>query len=251
MTALIVIGILLLFFVFLFSLRAKLTIAYDGDFGMSVQVLCFRFRILPKREKKGPHSMSRSKAQKIRKKLEKKADKKRAKKAEKQKKKQHEKEHPTEKPKKSLSEILDLISLCRKLAAKVIRKFFGHLRIDVARLHLTVATGDAATTAIAYGAVTESVALLYPVLESVKTFRVPDMADVDIRADFCADSMDADILISFSLRVWHVFDIAFGALFTFIRHKVSGLIKKNANAPHPPPKPPADVKKSPAAAKKP
>ncbi len=231
MTVLIVLGIILLFFLFVLSLKAKITIAYNGDLSMSVRVLCFKIRILPKKEKPGPHSMSRSKARKIKQKLDAKAEKKKNKKLEKRKKKEQLENDPSKKKKKekkSLSEILDIITLVRKLAVKVIRTFFKHLRIEVARLKITVATGDAATTAIAYGAITEAVALLYPVLESVKNFRVPERSEVEIRTDFCSDTMDADIMISFSLRVWHVFDIAFGALGTFIKHKISSMKKSDA-----------------------
>ena len=55
MTALIVIGCILLFFIFLLSLKAKITVAYAGDVSLRVKVLFFNIRILPsKKKKKGP-----------------------------------------------------------------------------------------------------------------------------------------------------------------------------------------------------
>ena len=73
MPALIVLGCVLLFFIFLFSLKATITIAYHEEVTLSVRVLFFKIGILPKKEKKGPRSMSAAKAQRIRKKMAKKA----------------------------------------------------------------------------------------------------------------------------------------------------------------------------------
>ncbi len=218
MTAWLVIGIVILFFVGLFSLKATVTIAYSDEVRLSVKVLCFRIGILPKKEKKGPHSMSAAKAERIRKKARKKAEKKRLADEEKKKKKAGHKLQK-QKPKKSVAEILDMLTMIRSIAAEVIRRFFGHLRIDIARLKLKIATGDAATTAIAYGAVTQSVNLLFPVLEQVKNFSLPKTTELDIQADFTAEESEADVELSFSLRIWHVFHVAFGALGRFLKHQ--------------------------------
>jgi hypothetical protein len=77
MTALIIIGCILLFFVFLLSLKATITIAYTDEVTLTVRVLFLKIKILPKKEKKGPRSMSRRKAERIRAKARKKAQKKR------------------------------------------------------------------------------------------------------------------------------------------------------------------------------
>ncbi|MBE6546650.1 MAG: DUF2953 domain-containing protein [Ruminococcaceae bacterium] len=225
MTALLVIGIIILLFIGLLSLKATITVAYSDEVRLSVKVLFFRIRILPKKEKKGPHSMSAAKAEKIRKKARKKAEKKRLAAKEKAKKKADHK-FEKKKPKKSISEILDMLTMIRSIAAEVIRRFFGHLRIDIARLKLTIATGDAATTAIAYGAVTQSVNLLFPVLEQVKNFSLPQTADLDIQADFTAEESEADVELSFSLRVWHVFHVAFGALGKFLKHRFQAMSRQ-------------------------
>ncbi|MBR2354089.1 MAG: hypothetical protein IKA76_06290, partial [Clostridia bacterium] len=72
MPALLIIGIILAILLFLLFLRATVTVIYGEELSLSVKVLCFRIRILPKKEKKGPHSMSARKAAKIRKKRAKK-----------------------------------------------------------------------------------------------------------------------------------------------------------------------------------
>ena len=226
MTALLVIGIIVLFFAFLLSLKAIVTIDYREEVALSVRVLFIKIPILPKKEKRGSHAMSKKQAKKIREKAEKKEKKKQNAKQKKAQKKAEKKAEKKSAPKKSLSEILDMIDLVRGLAATVIRIFFKRLRVDVARLHIKVATGDAATTAIAYGAVTQSINLLLPVLEEVKNFSLPKTADFSVEADFLAEGIEADVHVSFSLRVWHVFDVAFGALKRFLKHKFSKISKQ-------------------------
>ena len=116
--------------------------------------------------------------------------------------------------------MLYMINLVRALAAKVIKKFFKYLRIDIVKLKVVVATGDAASTAVAYGAVTQAINLLFPTLEQVKNFSLPKDSDMDVRIDYISDSMQADIKLGFAIRVWHLFAMAFGALFTFIGHLI-------------------------------
>ena len=164
--------------------------------------------------------MSAKKAEKIKKKLRAKRLKKNEAARKKASKKEEEKLQKGEKPKKSLSEILYTIGLVRALAAKVIKKFFKHLRIDIVKLKIVVATEDAASTAVAYGAITQAINLIFPVLEKVKNFSLPKGSDIDVSIDYLSDTVRADIKLGFAIRVWHLFDIALGALFTFIGHLI-------------------------------
>jgi hypothetical protein len=217
MTALLVLGIILLFFVFLLSLRATVTVCYGEELSLFVKVLFLRIKILPKKEKKGSGSLSAKKAKKIRDKLALKKKKKAVAAKEKKLAKEEKKKH---KKKKSIGEILDLLRLITALLGVVIRKFSKHIRIHLSRLKLTVATADAATTAVAYGAATQTLSVLFPLLESVKQIRLPKENELDVGIDFLSDTPSFDLKLSVSLRVWHVFDVAFGALFTFIGHKI-------------------------------
>ncbi len=217
MTALLIIGIILAIFLLLLSLKATVTLTYSEELSLSVRILFFRIRLLPKGKKKGPHSMSARKARRLRQKYEKKS----AKKSEKARQKRREKEERKEKKeKKSVSEILSLLRLILSLLKKVLGKFFQHVRIDLRRLRITVATSDAASTAVAYGAITGTISVLIPLIESAKQFSLPAKEDLDVQADFLSESPRLDLDLSVSLRVWHALDIALGALITFIKHKV-------------------------------
>ena len=229
---------ILLFFVFLFSLRAVVTVAYSDEVALTVRVLFIKIKILPKKDKrKKVHAMSRKQAEKIKRSLEKKAEKKRIAKQKKNAKKRAQKEQKEKEKasgqvkKKSLAEILDLIDLITALVKTVLKCFFGHFRVDVARFRIIVAMSDPATTAVAYGAVTQAVSYLLAIFKNNKNVRGLKSADIDIGCDFLSESISADIELSFSMRVWHVFHIAFAALGTLIKKKVKSMAKQAKRAP--------------------
>ena len=140
------------------------------------------------------------------------------------------------KKKKSIRELLDLLNMITDLVKVVVSRFFRHLRIRVAKIHITVATGDAATTAIGYGAVTQAINVLFPLLESVRNFPKLRKADIAIRADFEKEEPETDIRLAFSIRIWQILHIAFGALFTLIRHKLKSDEMPTAEGHRPPTK---------------
>ena len=158
--------------------------------------------------------MSEKKAAKIREALRKKQKKKALAKKQKE-------DAKKEKKKKSISETIADVKMITSISLAVIKKFFSHLQIKMTRIKMVVATGDAATTAIAYGAITQSINILLPALEEVKNFKKLKDTDIDIRTDFLADSPTVDVKISFSIRVWHIFDVGIAALVKFIKRKLS------------------------------
>lgn len=218
---------ILLFFVFLLSLKATVTIIYDGEVALLVRVLFIKIRILPGKEKKRPRSMSAKKAAKLEAKLLAKEKKKRAKRAAKKKEKTEKKEAlkrgEVKKKKMSPEEILDIIHLVTALLKKLVGNFWKHLRIKLTRIRINVGTGDAATTAIVYGAATQAINAIFPLLDRLKQIDVPKSRDVYVNADFTAEETEIDIKLSFSLRVWHLFHVLFSAippLFKFLFRRI-------------------------------
>lgn len=165
--------------------------------------------------------MSPKKAEKIKSRLEKKRIAKLQKKAAKKEKKKTE----AEKKKKSLSEIIDMTAMILKIVKIILKKFFGHLRIKVSRLHITVASPDAAMTAIAYGTITQTVSYLVALLENTKNVKGLCEKNICIKTDFLTDTPSADVKISFSLRVWHLFSIGIAALISFIKSMIKNKSK--------------------------
>lgn len=167
--------------------------------------------------------MSVKKAEKIKAKLRKKSQKKKTSAEEKKKAKAEKK---ATKQKKNIREIISNVQMITSIAVAVLEKFFKHLRIRLARIKIVVATGDAASTAIAYGAITQSINLLFPLLEKVKNFEKLPKSDISVDLDYLAEEPTVDIKLMFSIRVWHVFDVAFAALGRFIKHKFKQMKKK-------------------------
>ena len=225
MTALIIIGAIILFLAFILSLKGKLTVAYSDELSLTLKVLFVKIKILPKKDRrKKVRPMSKRAAQKIERKLAKKKANQEEKKLHKKQQKDAEKK---EGKKKSLSDILDVIELVTKIARAALGAFWGHLKIDVTRFKIKVATDNAAATAIAYGAVSGAANCLFEFLENEKKVKGLNRADTDISCDFLADTPEADIDISFSLRVWHILHIGIASLISVIKHKISADNKKS------------------------
>ena len=214
---LLILLIILAIIAFIAFLKATVIISYADEVELAVKVLFFKIKILPSKKKRGRSRMSAKKAQKIREKMRSKAEKKRLSKETKEKEKAAKKASGE---KKSVAETIANVKMLSSVAVAVIETFFKRLRIRVARIKIKVATGDAATTAIAYGAITQSLNILLPLLESVKNFEKLDKTDIDVSADFLEESPTIDVKLAFSIRVWHVFDVAFAALGRFLKHKL-------------------------------
>lgn len=239
----------------LLSLRLHFLLRYDGEVTLKAGFACFRFSLLPnKRAKLNDPTLSPRKKRKLMQKLraaeerslakkEKKEEKKRQKKAKqaakdaKKKKKKSaapEKAEPTKK-KRSLKASLRLVIRLVKL---LLDKFGKHLRIKVKKLRLTVATGDAASTALVYGGVSQSVAYLLALLNRFSRLKVKKNA-LAVGADFLSEKTTAEIQISLSVSLAGLLATALSAGWAFIRAVM-------ADAKKAPAEPPAETPAAPA-----
>jgi hypothetical protein len=123
--------------------------------------------------------------------------------------------------KAALTEKLDFI---KTLAEAVLSRSLKHARVDVASLAITVATPDAAETAILYGGVCAALAGLTETLHQFTHLHIRNAARYGVAADFTSERTRADIGIRFRLRVGHVLDIAWHAL----RRMIGRMLKKKA-----------------------
>ncbi|MBR0449397.1 MAG: DUF2953 domain-containing protein [Clostridia bacterium] len=196
MTALIVILSIALLIALLLSTKVLLHIRYEESLTVYLRVLFVKIRLYPskKEKKKHPHSMSKRKAQKIKDSLQKKP--KEEPKKRKSKKKEKEKE-PKEAP-----DLISIISIITSFVKSFLRLFAGSVRIRSSRLHIVVAAEDAADTAIAYGALTQAINLLFPMLDGIKTFKhLPRGKELSVRADFLSDTSKIDADVELYIRV--------------------------------------------------
>ncbi|MBQ8345010.1 MAG: hypothetical protein IJY42_01955 [Clostridia bacterium] len=213
MIGLTVCACLALLFALVLSSRVRLVLEYATEPRLTLYVLGIPIRLIPQKPpKKGPHSMSARTARRIRRKrekqLQKQAEKKKKQKLEKRKKKleqqRKKKKGIKEKPPITIPEILELIHLTEAVLKALVGSFLKHLRVRVARLRLVIATGDAATTALAYAAVTQAVSVLYPLFDEIPTLRFTKRADIDISLDYAKEDSEVDLRMDFSLRLCHI-----------------------------------------------
>ncbi len=185
MTALIVILCIAIFIAFLLSTRIVLRIKHEETLVVYLRILFIKIKLHPskKKEKKKryPHSMSRRKAEKIKKSLTEKEKKKKKKGTPK------DAEHKVGE-KEEKSDVLTMLSIMTEFIKNFIRLFMRSVRIKVAKLHIIVASDSAAKTAILYGAVSQSVDVLFPLLEGVKNFKkLPSGNDLSVTTDFLVE----------------------------------------------------------------
>ena len=208
---LIILCALLLFVAFLLSLRVRLCIRAGESVTLELKILFLRLRLYPKKKRIKLRDYSPRHIQKAKKKAAKKAAKK-AKKAS-----DHTKKTTDTAPAVKLT-LRDKVALVRALCAVLIRRTHKHLRLHTAKLHVYVATGDPAATAIAYGAVSQSVSYLLAGLDQV-TRLTAEAPDVAVCADFLAEKPRLEANIIFSIRVWGALATALPVLFTYFNKK--------------------------------
>ncbi len=230
--------------------NAVFTLEYSSPDGLvlTARILFVKIRLYPKKEKHHKKSMSRKQAARIQKKLDKKAEKKRQKRAEKEaeKKERREAKAAAKKKKKKLGDahkIIDILHLAISIIGHLRHRFLKHLRIKFARIRITVGTEDAATTAVIYGAVTQSINILFPLLEDIKNFKFPTEEDLQINADFTAEESVIDLKISLCVRIIHVLHFAIRSLIELVKYyfkrqeresengEASQIKKTNKNSP--------------------
>ncbi len=194
----ILLGILALLFL-LSMLSAHIILEYREEVTLTLSVLFLKFRLFPAKKKKSRFPAHTKKA----------AKKKRGRKT----------TTAEAKPSGEEKGILKNLKDIRSLLAVLLERTLGHLSIRAARIHIFVATGDAASTAILYGAVNGGVALLLETLNQFGKLKTKRNDEILVCPDYLGEKTRVDLRISFSLRVWHILDILLKALLAYTKTK--------------------------------
>lgn len=216
-----VLGALTLLTVGILTLKATLTLEYASSFSVRLRVLCIDLPLFPSKKKKvDPRDFTPKKyrrmLEKKRKKEQKKRERAQLKKQKKEQKKKNESVAGSAKPKRS---ILGIVSIVKALVEELPPRLLRRLKIKLHRAVVTVASPDAARTAVLYGAVSQALAYIVAFIDHKSRLVYADDAEVTVNVDFLAEKPSADVKISISLRVWHVFDLALTALKTYMKNK--------------------------------
>ena len=212
-----ILGAILALIVIFLLIKVSLIIQYDDGVTLKLRILFITVRLYPEKEKKrrkNPlHKRMWSYAKHVFK-------------LPKRHKKSAKKEADDGKKRASASTILETIQTVCIIVKEVVSKFAKHLRIKIAKINIKLATGDAAQTAIAYGALTQSINVLFPLLEDIKNFSMPKNKDINISPDFLSEESEMELKLVFSLRVWQILSTAISILYKLIIHSIKSLERK-------------------------
>ncbi len=123
-----------------------------------------------------------------------------------------------------LGEKIDIVlALVKKLCKKLCR----HLRLDVSHIVITIGADDAASAALTYGIVSQSVAYLLAFLDAHLNIRKKRRGEIAVRCDFTAARTACDIRITASLAVWQLLDIGVSLAYNYFKGKDIFNLKKS------------------------
>ncbi len=207
-TALIVVLSALAFLLLLLLFRVRLVFTCREEVRVTAWVLCFPIVLYPRRKKPKPPKEKEEKKEKKRRKSKKK------------------RKEDSRKPKKSLPEKIRLV---RALLAALLRRTRRYLHLRAVRAHISVATGDAASTAVLYGAVSAALSGLLALLDRAFNLKAPP-GDVAVFPDFTGEKTKADLKIVLSLSVFGALAILFSVAIAYVKVKL-GSGKKTGKSP--------------------
>lgn len=175
-------GLIFLVVVFILIARVSITIAFCDDEGFMILVSLLGIKIVrfPAKEKKVKLSDYSPKKPKKKKKTAPK--------------KKKEAEPQPEKPKKKLS-VTHILNIVKELLHDFFGSYSRQIVVKVAKLHIRVATDDAASTAVLYGAVIQGVSYILAILDGINDLKPLKEKDVCVVPDFTSEQFSADIKI--------------------------------------------------------
>jgi len=179
----IILAVILLILFLVLNLFVKIQLIYIGEeFKLYVKVLFFKIITIPEPDKK-PEEIQKPKKKNVKKKP------------------------VSDKPKKAKKEttfddFMKIITSFRQILDKIFSYFTKNLRVDIKALRIKVAADDAASTAIYYGLVSQSVAYLLEIIEeNIEKIKYKRKDSLIVTADFTSEQFEVQIDITFKIRI--------------------------------------------------
>ena len=206
MTALCIIGGVLLFFVWLFTRKLHIGAGFADDPFLYVRILFLKLRLPPE---KAAHTEENPKEQTTEKGRKKKAKKEKEKAA---------------LPKKAVGEYITIFTDALK---ELVHKLKRYLFLEKYIIKADIGTDDAAKTAILYGAASNAAAQLWMLVCSLKRrTRNPKLIYTEIKPDFIAEQTDFYADIELSIRLWQILSLGMTARGVYKKLKSDSEVKK-------------------------
>ena len=208
---------LLLLLIFLLSLKVGVEIKYDQNVKVRLKLGIFRYTLSPKKKKAlRISSYSYKKHQKRLQKARDKEEADRLKRIEKEKEKARKKREEEAHPKEKTYSIFALIRMGIYLLKRIPPRFFRCFSVKIHSLHIKVATGDAAKTAIRYGYISQGTAYLLALLEQTTHLHRSAYKNTSVDADFLASSTKASAHVTIAIRPIRLIPFGIYSLYHFI-----------------------------------
>ena len=187
----------------------RLSLRFESALTVRIRYLFLRFSLYPKEKRIRLSDYTPRKIRKRRKKAIKKRRIAKQKAALKE---------PKKKPKRTLKQNLRLVRLLLTILKDVYRDILNAVHIRVRRFKVTVATEDAAKTAILYGTAAQSTAYLLEALRNFTKTRI-SYKNVDVVADFTASESVLAVDLSFWTTPFSLCALGIKAFFLFLTQK--------------------------------
>ncbi|MDD4772118.1 MAG: DUF2953 domain-containing protein [Eubacteriales bacterium] len=201
--------LILMLFVFILISWVRITLIYDHTLKLYVGFWFFRFNLTHKKEK--PVRLRDYSIKSLR--------KKRAAFRKSQKLKQEKKAPEESAKKRKATDINRMLGQIVQIIYMLIKKFHKALRVDIKRFVIVVAAGDAAQTALMYGAVSQTASYIFAMLEENFEIKYARGAPTGIEADFLEDKWSADLHIVFRVRLINLLILAARGFTEYIKFK--------------------------------
>ena len=195
MTALIIIGAILFVIALILFLPVHITACVKDDAKVFLRILFIKIKLFPMKEKP-----------------EKKEKKKSGKAAEK--KKSEKKEEKKEQEKRNIPELIHSVA---EVLSVFLKQFSKHVKIRVLWYKIIIGTGDAAKTALLYGAAEQATAYLFAVLGENINFAFSKKNSL-VWVDFTSEKTTADVKIDVSVNVFGALAMILPTFMAYMRN---------------------------------
>lgn len=195
-----ILAIIALFIVLLLSAKIKLVISYANEASVYVKFLFFKINLVPsapkpkkkktrKKKKKKSHSQSSSHTAKV------------------------------EKKKLSVKQIIKIISIMKDTITGILKDFLGKIHFRFIKIYADIGCEDASKTALAYGAVSQSVAYFVELLDNISNVEVSKSSSIDIRSNFISQKSVFELNCLLYLRVASLFSLGLKSIVAYFKYK--------------------------------
>ena len=195
MTALIIIGAISLVIALILFLPVHITACVKDHAKVFLRILFIKIKLFPMKEK--PEKKEKKKKQKAA-----------------EKKKSEKKEEKKEKEKRNIPELIHSVA---EVLSVFLKQFSKHVKIRVLRYKIIIGTGDAAKTALLYGAAEQATAYLFGVLGENINFAFSKKNSL-VWVDFTSEKTTADVKIDVSVNVFGALAMILPTFMAYMRN---------------------------------